>query len=229
MTYRFILAAAVLAGSMPLGAQATQDPQAVRRVAEEFLRVQTRGLPGSVSFDVGSIDPHNQLAPCRSLEAYSPAGSNLWGRTTVGIRCRSEEGWQIFVSARVRVITEVLVAARALPAGSIIGDADVSTRTADLGEMPAGALTDRPQAVGNRLRVGIPAGVPLRSDLVQAPHVVQQGQSVTVVSRGAGFQVATEGRALNDAAVGQIAQIRTGSGQTVSGIARRPGVVEVVF
>lgn len=48
-----------------------------------------------------------------------------------------------------------------------------------------------------------------------------------VVSKGKGFQVATEGKALNNAAAGQVVQVRTASGQTLSGIARADGTVEI--
>jgi flagella basal body P-ring formation protein FlgA len=64
--------------------------------------------------------------------------------------------------------------------------------------------------------------------LRQQPSV-QQGQNVRLVSRGPGFQVSAEGRALNTAADGQVAQVRTSTGQTISGIARTGGVVEVRY
>jgi flagella basal body P-ring formation protein FlgA len=50
-----------------------------------------------------------------------------------------------------------------------------------------------------------------------------------VVSRGSSFAVTAEGRALNNAAEGQLAQVRMASGQTVSGIARADGSVEISF
>lgn len=229
MRHFIALVAAAAAIGLGTAAQARQDPLAVKRVVEDFLRVQTRGLPGSVSFEVGAIDPHNKLPACPALEAFAAPGARNWGHTTVGVRCRLDEGWSIYVPARVRVLAEVLVAARPLAPGAVLTDADLALRSGDLGEFPAGALTDRSQALGHQLSFGLPAGRPLRGDLLRAPLAVQQGQSVTVVSRGAGFQVSTDGRALNNAATGQVAQVRTAGGQTVSGIARRPGVVEVSF
>jgi len=47
------------------------------------------------------------------------------------------------------------------------------------------------------------------------------------VSTGVGFSVSSEGKALGNALAGQIVQVRTNNGQTVSGIARPGGVVEV--
>jgi flagella basal body P-ring formation protein FlgA len=52
---------------------------------------------------------------------------------------------------------------------------------------------------------------------------------VKLVSEGPGFRVSAEGRALGNAADGQLVQVRAPSGQTVSGIARSGGIVEVRY
>jgi flagella basal body P-ring formation protein FlgA len=59
--------------------------------------------------------------------------------------------------------------------------------------------------------------------------VVQQGQSVRLVSNGNGFSVSSEARAIGNAAEGQVVQVRTPAGAVVSGTARAGGLVEVSF
>jgi flagella basal body P-ring formation protein FlgA len=44
---------------------------------------------------------------------------------------------------------------------------------------------------------------------------------------GRGFSISSEGRALNNASAGQVVQVRTASGQVVSGIARQDGLVDI--
>ena len=92
-----------------------------------------------------------------------------------------------------------------------------------------GILTDEQQALGRSAKLSIAAGRPLRSDMLRQPLVVQQNQTVKVVTRGPGFQVANEGRALNNGLAGQVVQVRLGNGQIVSGIARASGIVEIAF
>jgi flagella basal body P-ring formation protein FlgA len=210
-------------------ATARQDPAEVRRVIEDFLRVQTRGLPGQASFSIGTVDPNNQLAPCPALEAFLPAGGRAWGRTNIGVRCQVEGGWSIYVPVQVKVIGDYFVTARPLARGQTIAPADLARRQGDLAELPAGVVTEEAQAVGKSANVSLQSGQPLRSDMLRAPPAVLQGQGVKVVSKGKGFQVATEGKALNNAAEGQVVQVRTTNGQTISGIARPGGVVEVGY
>ena len=219
----------LLLALLAVSSHARQEPAEVKRVIEEFLRVQSRGLPGEASFTVGAIDPNNNLAPCPALEASLPAGGRPWGRINVGVRCQVAGGWSIYVPAQVRVMGEDFVTARPLARGQAITAGDLARRKGDLAELPAGVVTEEAQAIGKTLNVGTQSGQILRTDTLRAPPAVQQGQSVRIVSKGKGFQVATEGKALNNAADGQVVQVRTASGQTLSGIARTGGTVEVTY
>jgi len=98
-----------------------------------------------------------------------------------------------------------------------------------MSSLPTGVITDPASATGKTLRNSLGAGQPLRSDQLLAPLVIRQGQTVRVISKGPGFAVSSEGKAINNAAVGQIAQIRMNTGQTVSGIAQADGSVEISF
>jgi flagellar basal body P-ring formation protein FlgA len=208
-------------------ASANQDPAQVRRVVEEFLRVQVNGLPGKASVEASAIDPQNSLAPCSILEPSLPQGARAWGKTTVLVRCRDLGGWSLYVPARVRVEGDYYVTARALAQGEMMTANDLLPQRGDLTDLPPGTVTDVTQALGRTLTIGIPGGRPLRSDMLRQPHAVQQGQTVKVVSSGRGFRVSSEGRALNNAADGQVAQVRSGNGKTLSGLARAGGIVEM--
>ncbi|WP_313952743.1 flagellar basal body P-ring formation chaperone FlgA [Accumulibacter sp.] len=196
---------------------------------DSYLRVQTQGLPGKVSYTVGHLDQHAQAAPCSTFEPFLPAGSRLWGRTTVGVRCLAPTPWTVYVPVQIRISGSYLVTARQLNPGQIVSASDVFMQNGDLGTLPTTIVTDLAQAVGKTVRNGVAAGQPLRSDLLTAPWAVQQGQSVRLLSAGRGFTVSNEGKALNNAIDGQIAQVRTASGQVVSGVARAGGIVEVSY
>lgn len=196
---------------------------------DQYLRVQTQGLPGKASYTVGRLDQQAQAAPCNAFEPFLPQGSRLWGRTTIGVRCLAPSAWTVYVPVQIKVAGNYLVTARQLRVGEIVSAADVFTQNGDLGTLPANVVTEPAQAIGMTVRNGVAAGQPLRSDLLTAPWVVQQGQSVKLLSSGAGFTVSNEGKALNNATDGQIAQVRTSSGQVVSGVARPGGIVEVAY
>ena len=132
----FVFALAALVAGTPVWAR--QDPAQVKLVIEDFLRVQTKGLPGTASYSVGNIDAQNNLAPCPALEPFLPSGGRAWGRTTVGVRCIAEAGWSIYVPVHVKVAGSYLVTARPLTQGQILSNDDVIAQSGDLAEMPTG-------------------------------------------------------------------------------------------
>ncbi len=234
MKLRSVLPASLLLGSLLLGAltpsEAALDPSQqaqIQKAVEDLLRNQTAGLPGRVSYSVGAIDGRMSLSPCIATEAFIPAGVRLWGNANIGVRCSGGAPWTIYVPVTIRISTGVVIAARALTQGKPIEASDLLLQEGDLTQLPGSVVTDPAMAVGRSVTHNVAAGQPLRQDLLRSQPVIQQGQSVTVRSQGAGFKVSTEGKSLTTAAEGQVAQVRIGSGQTVSGIARAGAIVDI--
>ncbi len=230
-TAAILLAIGASLCATPVAAQtpAIQSAASIHQAVEQFVRQQTSGLPGKIGYTIGAIDARLVLPACGALEIFVPAGGRLWGPTNLGVRCGGPAQWTIYVNVDVRVGGSYLTASRALAPGQVISAADIATQSGDLTLLPQGVLANIENAVGRIAVSSIAAGQPLRFDQLRAPLAVQQGQSVKLLSGGNGFRVSAEGRALNNAQEGQLAQVRTNGGQTVSGVARAGGTVEVAF
>lgn len=227
----FPLAAALLTLAQGAAAQsgATQDPGALRQSVERFLHIQTAGLPGQVTLSVGPVEPRLSLAACPAPQPFLAPGARAWGKTTVGVRCTEPAAWTIYIQANVTVTGDYIASAAPLAQGQVIEASQLVSLKGDLTTMPAGIATDMGQVVGRTANVSLPAGIPLRLDTLRSKPVVLQGQLVRLVSSGAGFRVSAEARALGNAAEGQVVQVRTASGQQISGIAKAGGTVEVSY
>lgn len=208
---------------------ARQDPSLIRQSVEQFLRIQTAGLPGDINMKIGVIDPRLKLTNCAALEPFLPAGSRIWGKTTVGVRCTTPAPWTIYLQVSVAVVADYFVAAMPLAQGQIIGPNDLVKATGDLTTLPAGIITDASQAIGRMAALSLRAGTALRQDALRSQPAVRQGQTVRLTSSGPGFRVSAEARALTSAGEGQMVQARTQTGQMVSGVAKPGGLVEVSY
>lgn len=215
--------------SISAAAAGRQEPAAIQKAVENFVRSQTAGLPGQIALTVAPIDPRLNLPACPVPEPFLPSGGRLWGSSTVGVRCSGASQWVIYVPVTVRVMADVVMTARPLSQGQVVGPADIMLRSNDLAQMPSGVITEASQAVGKTLLNSVTSGQPLRQDMLRSPQVILQGQTVKLMSAGRGFKVSAEGRALSNAAEGQLVQVRTPSGQVISGIARAGAVVEVSY
>lgn len=209
-------------------AQAQQDPAAVRKTAEFFAKQRTANLAGQVTVVVGAVDASG-LPSCPRLEAFLPPNTRLWGTVNVGVRCVQGANWSLYVPVQVHVKGAAVVAARPLVIGQQLAAEDLSTQEVDLTQLPNGTITDLNEAIGKTMTFGVIAGAPLRQDMLRAPFLVRQGGSVKLVAEGQGFRVLSEGKAMSNAALGQTVQVKTQSGQTVSGTVRADGSVEVRF
>ncbi|PHV08721.1 flagellar biosynthesis protein FlgA [Janthinobacterium sp. BJB412] len=224
------LSQAALAQPLPPAAQpARQDAAALRLSVEQFLQVQTAGLPGQVTVTVGAIDPRLQLNACAAPEAFLMPGARAWGRTTVGLRCAAPTPWTIYIQATVSVRAGYVASAVPLAQGQAIEAGQLAILQGDLTTLPAGIATDMAQVVGRSTTASLPPGTPMRLDTLRGKTVVAQGQLVRLVSAGAGFSVSAEARALGNATEGQVVQVRTAGGQQVNGVAKAGGLVEVAF
>jgi flagella basal body P-ring formation protein FlgA len=221
--FAFLLACSL---AVPARAQPGQDGGAVRKVVEQFLQTQSAGLPGKVTITVGQVDPRMALAACPDPQAFQQPGARAWGKITVGVRCTAPS-WTVYIQAQVNVIAEYVAAAAPLAQGQPIDASQLAIVKGDLAALPNGIVTDMAQAIGRTPTISLPAGTPLRLDNLKSKPVVMANQTVRVISNGAGFSVSAEGRALTNAAEGQVVQVRTPSGAMLSGTAKAGGIVEV--
>lgn len=222
-----LLAAPFASAQQPVAAR--QNLPALRAVVEQYLHTQTAGLPGQVSVKVGNVDPRTSLASCPAPEAFQQPGARAWGKTTVGVRCTAPSPWTVYIQATVNVVADYVAAAVPLAQGQAVDASQLVMMKGDIAAMPNGIITDMAQAIGRTPTASLQAGTPLRLDTLKARPVVQQGQAVRLVSKGANFSVSAEARALGNAGEGQVAQARTQSGTVVSGTARSGGVIEIAI
>lgn len=209
------------------GAVAQQPSAPVEAAARALIEEKTQGLPGEINIEISPLGPGNRLPPCPAPAAFLPDSTRAWGAFSVGVRCESPVFWTIYLQARVKVIDDYLAAALPLPAGKIIGPADLEHRRGDIAALPGDILTDASQATGRPARQALAQGTPLQARMLRTPEAVRQGSNVTVFSQGKTFRASNTGRALNSAAPGETVRVRLPNNQVVTGTALHDGTVEI--
>jgi flagella basal body P-ring formation protein FlgA len=187
------------------------------------------GIGGRAEVTVGALDPRIDLSACTRLEPFVPPGARLWGRAWIGVRCTEGPALTAYFPVHVKLFGSALLAGRAFAAGTSLAPADVRLEEVELTREPPGALADPSFVGGKVLARPIAAGQVLRAEHFRAPPAVAAGDSVKLVYAGTGFTVSTEGRAIGAAAAGQPVRVQTGTGKTLSGIAREGRIVQVGY
>jgi flagellar basal body P-ring formation protein FlgA len=218
MAFRLWLAA-VLALAMPW-ARAEGDAGLEQQVRELAIAgTQASTGPTRVDVQVGQLDPRLRLAPCQRVEPYLPAGTRLWGRTRIGVRCTDGVSrWNVYLPVTVKVYGQALVAKVPLPVGRVLAEGDVATAEVDLAEDTSTAIARTELVVGRSVSRAVNAGQSLRQAHLKPRQWFASGEMVKVVALGAGFSVASEGQAMTPGLEGQPARVKTESGRVLTGM-----------
>ncbi|MBU4610507.1 flagellar basal body P-ring formation protein FlgA [Achromobacter sp. GG226] len=212
---------AVSAHAAPL-----QSADAVTQVVAAYLREQATHFDATPQITVDAASAARQPA-CDALQPFLAPGTRLRPRMSIGVRCAAPSAWTAYVQASIAVPGRYVVTARTLDVGDVITQDALATREADLLTLPPNALLRADDVLGSVATRRLPAGRPLRTDALRSADAVQRGQRVRLLVNGAGFVATSEGQVLAAAGPGSLVQVRTDSGQTVSGIVRDATTVVV--
>ena len=208
------VATAAVAAEPAATAGPTDLEQQVRRFA-----LEAGAAPGMrVEVLVGALDPRLRLAPCERVEPYLPAGTRLWGRTRIGLRCaQGRTPWNVYLPLTVKVFGRGLTAAATLSAGTVLASADLRAGEVDLASGAAPLLIPE-AAIGRTLARPLTAGQTIRQDDLRVRQWFAAGDTVQITAVGQGFSVSGEGQALGPGLEGRKARVRTDSGRIVVGL-----------
>lgn len=182
-----------------------------------------------VEVELGHLDPRLELAPCARITPYLPNGARLWGRTHVGLRCDQGARWNVFVPVTVKVFASGWAATQALPAGTVLQAGHLQLEEVDLAAESGPLIRNPEAAVGRTLARALRPGQAVREADLKARQWFAAGDTVRVVTVGAGFAVTASGQALSPGIEGHSAKVRLDGGRVVSGRATALRRVEVVL
>lgn len=212
------LLCATLLGHLPASAAAQaglQEAELITAEVEAFLISQAQALPG-VPEVVVTPPRITRQAACEHLDTFLP-NPQLRSRMNVGVRCLAPQPWTLYVQASLSVQGYYYVTNRTIDAGETITFDDLVAREGDLLRLPRAVVVDPSQVVGYIAQQRISSGSTLRSSALRDPDSIVKGQPVRTEARGVGFVATGEGVALENGAPGTMIQVRTSTGQTVTG------------
>ena len=234
---RFARRLIVLASLLLCGWSAhANEPAALEKMAHDFLTpalaaaLPKDGSPLRAEVVMGSLDARLKLAPCNQVEPHLPAGTRLWGRGRIGLRCvDGPTRWNVFVPVTVKAWGPAWVLKRAVPAGDTLTQADAEIAEIDWAEQRSSVLALPERWVGQIAAFPLTAGLALRENMVRATQAFAPGAQVRVSGTGGGFTISATGQALTAGMVGESARVKLPGGRVVTGVVRDAQTVELAL
>jgi flagella basal body P-ring formation protein FlgA len=220
----FLFAGAALA--QPLSS--AQSLESIQTAAETYIASQ---LSTTTKHYVTAthLDPRLRLAECATpLEAFSMTPGIVNARSTVGVRCGSDNGWTLYVPVTVEVEVPVLVLRRSLARRARVEPTDVEAEVRRLPGTAQNFITDVASLQGHRLKRSLTAGSALTTDAMTPDVVVRRGQQVTLLASLGSIEIRAQGQALTEGAVSDRVRVQNVSSlRVVEGVVENDNVVRV--
>jgi flagella basal body P-ring formation protein FlgA len=124
---------------------------------------------------------------------------------------------------------EVAVTTRALPAGAILKDSDLTIERRPKQKVAAETIGTAHEAIGLAVRAAVRAGQPLRRADLMKPQAVHRDDNVTLVYEVPGILLTTRGKALEGGAEGDVVNVlNVQSKRTIQGTVTGPNRVNIL-
>jgi flagella basal body P-ring formation protein FlgA len=142
------------------------------------------------------------------------------------MRCDAPR-WQSTLQVVVSARRAHWVTTRALSQGTILAENDLIQTESDWASLSEDVVTELDQVLGRTLNRSVGSGQPLALNFVRQTAVIKTGEKIRVQMTGSNFTVSGDGVAMQQGAVGESLRAKMASGQIVTGIVLRAGLIEV--
>lgn len=186
----------------------------------EFVRQQVTTPATNVEVRV-----KGRVPSCSAPHFVLPARKKSGGHLSVRMMCGKD---RYFIPVEIRITGRYIAAARAIQAGHQIGPSDIAWRDGRIDTLMATPLFDAERIIGAVSQRPIGSGQAIGERMLRRPWAVTSGQLVEVAVGGDGFRVTSQGKVMNNAAVGDKVRVRMDSGLLVEGNVIAEGKVEIV-
>ncbi len=181
---------------------------------------------GPITRRVTILTSPNKLAELCATPRLSISGndSRLSGNRSVIAQCGKQKK---FIQVNIQAEGTWWTASRGLKPGTPIEADDITAQSGTMARLPSGVLLRKDDIVGQITTRAINAGQPIVENHLRKRWKVTAGQEVDLLAAGAGFQIRTRGKALDNAALNETLRVRTASGQLVTGKVTAEGKVDI--
>lgn len=212
--------------SMAQAQPSKQEADRVQTQVQEFLAQQADLQGRTLRFEW----PRRRvkLPACSqdlSLRLADPQKTVGWVKVVA--RCPAAPGtWERVLQVRVNWSQKYLAAARNLMPGEHLSVDDLVWAEADSARLGEGVAQDLDAVLGQELRRPLVKGSPLKLNTLRPLTVIQKGSQIVLIMRGQGFEIETQGQALDNAPVGGALRVQIKEGTILSAKAIADGLAE---
>lgn len=205
------------------------DHEKIRVAVKEYLIDKTKAVNyGDTQIEVGQIDNRLKLSTCDTKLDVQLGNSRLPGNISVSVGCSSNKPWKIYIQATVKAYQDIYIAKRSITRNAPIKSSDLILERRDITSLSGNYMTDFGNIDGHLAKRAIRKHETIKPFHLIKSKLIKRGEQVTIIAETAGISVRMQGKAMNDAAIGDNVKVKNNnSKRIVEGIATQRGIVKI--
>lgn len=164
---------------------------------------------------------------CPAALFSKQANQKVWGRSLLKVQCLGTDNSPFYIYAEFNVWAPVLVVKKPIQKGQTVDESMIEYRTMNLTDLKQGWVKNIQSLQEKTPRKPLWPGTTLHAGQFIGKPLLAHGDTVKVIVKGNGFQVASSGLALEEGSKGEIVKIKTSKGEILHGVAVAELTVEV--
>lgn len=177
----------------------------------DYIEANMPWPPGTVQVDFLSKEPESIPRNRDVVLRVEPAGNQDF-IGDMAFLVKSFKGGNLLrtesVRTRIEVQRDVVIAARGLPAGTVLAESDVRTVRRWVRRIHPHSLDSMEETAGKRLTIQVAAGAEILASMLKDIPLVRKGKMVKMVFDNGPMQIVTVGLSEEDGAAGNIVRVK---------------------
>jgi flagella basal body P-ring formation protein FlgA len=168
----------------------------IHSAVRQYIEANMQWPPETVRVDILSEETEPTAQNRNMTIRIEPTGNQVFIGDMVFL-AKSYKGGNLVktesVRTRIEVLRDVVIAARALPAGTVLTDSDVRTVQKWVSRIHPQALSPSETTVGKHLTMQVASGAEILATMLKSPPLVRKGKIVKMVFDNGSMHIVTVG------------------------------------
>ena len=213
---------------------APTDLASLKNIFSEVVLKDSPWPKGDVQIANFSVRPLTMTLPTGGFDyriTQKPNDSRPGKKNvTAAILKEGREQGQVKMSGDLQLFGTVISTTKRLNRNDVLDNEDITAKRQNISLLDGGLIQDPQQAVGQKLKISLPAGAILYAQSLEAPPLVNRGDKVTIMAKSQAIQITAPGEARNSGSKGEMIRVKNlTSRREIQARVMGAGIVEADF
>ena len=183
----------------------------IHSAVQQYIEANMPWPPGTVRVDFLSAETESSAQSSNMTHRIEPAGNQDYIGNMVFLVKSYKSGRLVrteSVRTKIEVLRDIVISARALPAGTVLMDNDVKTIQKWVSRIHPQSLSSIETTAGKRLTIQVASGTEILATMLKDEPLVRKGKMVRMVFDNGLMHIVTVGLSEEDGVAGNIVRVK---------------------